>query len=112
MTLLYVIIEDFKKGNDEVLKELILSLNPLYLPEKYYKLYKPIPYSININLIQLSKQLSSDYIKNHFNEISEEYELETTLTSKNDCYKYLELLLDDENAVEKINKMVKFSENK
>ena len=57
-------LKDFKKGCDELLKQYILSINPIYLPKRYFKKYKPISYYLNRNMIAIDDEISTDYILN------------------------------------------------
>lgn len=99
-------LKDFKKGCDELLKQYILSINPIYLPKRYFKKYKPISYYLNRNMIAIDDEISTDYILNRFNELWDEFEFDKFVTY-DDALDYLNQLLKDENAYKKINR--KFS---
>ena len=99
-------LKDFKKGCDELLKQYILSINPIYLPKRYFKKYKPISYYLNRNMIVIDDEISTDYILNRFNELWDEFEFDKFVTY-DDALDYLNQLLKDENAYKKINR--KFS---
>ena len=96
--------KDFKKGCDEILKQFILSINPIYLSERYYGEYEPITYSLNKNLTAIADELPRDYILKRFNEIWDEFEFEKLFITYDDASDYLNHLLDDENAYKKINR--------
>lgn len=96
--------KDFKKGCDEILKQFILSINPIYLSERYFGEYEPITYSLNKNLTAIADELPRDYILKRFNEIWDEFEFEKLFITYDDASDYLNHLLDDENAYKKINR--------
>ena len=98
--------KDFEKGCDEILKEFILSINPIYLSDKYFGEYEPISDSLNQNLTAIADELSRDYILKRFNEIWDEFEFEKLFITYDDASDYLNQLLDDENASEKINGII------
>ena len=98
--------KDFKKGCDEILKEFILSVNPIYLSDKYFGEYEPVTPSLNQNLTAIADELPGDYILKRFNEIWNEFEFERLFITYDDASDYLNQLTDDENAYDKINRTV------
>ena len=101
-------LKDFKKGCDELLKEYILSINPIYLPKRYFKKYKPISYYLNRNMIAINDELSTDYILNRFKELWDEFEFDKLFITYDDALNYLNQLFKNENAYKKI-KIIEFS---
>lgn len=102
-------LKDFKKGCDELLKQYILSINPIYLPERYLKKYESVSYYLNRNMIAIDDELSTDYILNRFNELWGEFKFDKLFVTYDDAFNYLNQLLNDENTYKKINKIVKFN---
>lgn len=100
-------LDDFKKGCDELLKQYILCINPIYLPKRYFKKYEPVSLYLNRNLIAIREELSTVYILKRFNELWDEFELDKSFTVYDDALEYLNKLLEDGNAYKKINKLIK-----
>ncbi len=98
--------KEFEKGCDEILKEFILSVNPIYLSDKYYGEYEPISGSLNQNLNAIADVLARNHILKRFNELWGEFEFESLFITYDDASDYLNRLLDDENAYEKINGII------
>lgn len=98
--------KEFEKGCDEILKEFILSVNPIYLSDKYYGEYEPISGSLNQNLNAIADVLARNHILKRFNELWDEFEFESLFITYDDASDYLNRLLDDENAYEKINGII------
>lgn len=97
-----VCLKDFEKGCDEILKEYILSINPIHLSDRYYEEYSPISYSLNRNLVAINDELSTDYILKRFRELWDEFEFDKLFISYDDGLNYLNQLFEDENAYKKI----------
>ncbi|WP_298525122.1 hypothetical protein [uncultured Methanobrevibacter sp.] len=102
-------LKDFEKGCDELLKEYVLSINPIYLRKRYFKEYEPISYSLNRNLVAIVDELSTDHVLKRFRELWDEFESDEFLVSYEDAFNYLNQLFEDGNAYEKINEIIEFS---
>lgn len=92
-----------EKGLDEVLKQFSISVNPIYLPEKYYKDYEVVNKYINQNILELSNRLSAEFIKTRFDYIWDSFEFEKEFITKQEALTYLEKMMENRDAYKKIN---------
>lgn len=96
-------LNDYKKGCDELLREYILSVNPVHLKERYLSQYEPISYALNKNLVGIVDELSQDYVLKRFCELWDEFEIDEPFVSYEEALVYLNQMFEDEDTFEKIN---------
>ena len=93
-----------ENGLDEVLKQFSMSVNPIYLPEKYYKDYEVVNEYINQNIVELTNRLSTEFIKTRFDHIWDSFEFEKEFITKQEALIYLEKMMYNRDAYKEINR--------
>ena len=95
--------ENYEKAVDEFIQQFIVRINHIFLPQEYYDVYEPLTYEININFVAATEKLSKDYIISRLESMWDDFSLDYLVVEKDVALNYLNQLLEDGEAYEKIN---------